>query len=160
MNDYIAKPVDERLLYSKIVGLVKKPEPVKQLKATKKKHPLQSRCIDLDYLIHRTKSDSQMMMDMISIYLEQTPPLVNAMKQHFQDKDWKALHSVVHKMIPSFSIMGISSDFENMAKKIQDAATQQQVDGIHDMILRLDTVCAQACRELEEEFNRMKQMNS
>ena len=24
MNDYIAKPVDERLLYSKIVGLVKK----------------------------------------------------------------------------------------------------------------------------------------
>ena len=160
MNDYIAKPVDERLLYSKIVGLVKKPEPVKQLKATKKKHPPQSRCTDLDYLIHRTKSDSKLMMDMISIYLEQTPPLVNAMKQHFHDRDWKALHSVVHKMIPSFSIMGISSDFENMAKKIQDAATQQQVDGIHDMILRLDTVCAQACRELEEEFNRMKQMNS
>ena len=25
MNDYIAKPVDERLLYNKIVGLVKKP---------------------------------------------------------------------------------------------------------------------------------------
>jgi len=30
MNDYIAKPVDERLLYSKIVGLVKKPILVKQ----------------------------------------------------------------------------------------------------------------------------------
>ena len=27
MNDYIAKPVDERLLYSKIVGLVKKSVP-------------------------------------------------------------------------------------------------------------------------------------
>jgi DNA-binding response OmpR family regulator len=25
MNDYIAKPVDERLLYSKIVGIVRKP---------------------------------------------------------------------------------------------------------------------------------------
>ena len=25
MNDYISKPVDERILYSKIVGLVKKP---------------------------------------------------------------------------------------------------------------------------------------
>ncbi len=32
MNDYIAKPVDERLLYSKIVGLVKKPLPVKEAK--------------------------------------------------------------------------------------------------------------------------------
>ena len=30
MNDYIAKPVDEKLLYSKIVGLVKKPSPEKQ----------------------------------------------------------------------------------------------------------------------------------
>ena len=28
MNDYISKPVDERLLYSKIVGLVKKNIPV------------------------------------------------------------------------------------------------------------------------------------
>src|ERR1035441_8448700 len=29
MNDYIAKPVDERLLYTKIVGLVKKPGTIK-----------------------------------------------------------------------------------------------------------------------------------
>ena len=29
MNDYIAKPVDERILYSKIVGLVKKPSLLK-----------------------------------------------------------------------------------------------------------------------------------
>ena len=29
MNDYIAKPVDERLLYSKIYGLVKKSAPAK-----------------------------------------------------------------------------------------------------------------------------------
>ncbi len=32
MNDYIAKPVDERLLYSKIVGLVKKPMTVQNTK--------------------------------------------------------------------------------------------------------------------------------
>ncbi len=28
MNDYISKPVDERLLYSKIVDLLKKPVPL------------------------------------------------------------------------------------------------------------------------------------
>jgi len=160
MNDYIAKPVDEKLLYSKIVGLVKKPAPVRQLAEIEKNQTLKIKCIDLNYLNHRTKSDSKLMMEMISIYLEQTPPLVIAMKQSFQDKDWKSLQSVVHKMIPSFSIMGISSDFENMAKKIQEyATTQQQADGIHDMVLRLDVICAQACQELEEEFNRMKHLN-
>src|SRR6185503_16134314 len=29
MNDYIAKPVDERILYSKIIGLVRKPALIK-----------------------------------------------------------------------------------------------------------------------------------
>jgi hypothetical protein len=79
------------------------------------------------------------------------------MKQSFHDKDWNSLHATVHKMIPSFSIMGISTDFENMAKKIQEyASTQQQSDGIHDLVLQLESVCMQACMELEIEFNEIK----
>ena len=69
------------------------------------------KCIDLTYLIHRTKSNPKLMMEMISLYLEQTPPLINAMKQGLQDKDWNSLYAAVHKMIPSFSIMGISIRF-------------------------------------------------
>jgi len=53
--------------------------------------------------------------------------------------------------------MGISADFENMAKKIQEyASTQQQTDGILDLVLQIETICAQACEELEEEFNTIK----
>ena len=94
---------------------------------------------------------------MISLYLEQTPPLISAMKQSLQDKDWNSLHAAVHKMIPSFSIMGISADFENMAKKVQEyASTQQQTDGINDLVFQLGNVCTQACIELEEEYVRIK----
>ena len=63
-------------------------------------------------------------------------------------------------MIPSFSIMGISKDFENMAKKIQEyASTQQHPDGIQDLVLQLENVCTQACKELKEEYNRIKKTN-
>lgn len=156
MNDYIAKPVDERLLYSKIVSLVKKPEMAKY--ADREEEPLKnSKCIDLDYLIRRTKSDPKLMMEMISLYLEQTPPLISAIKQSFQDRDWNSLHMAVHKMIPSFSIMGISADYENMAKKIQEyASAQQQIDDISELVLALEHICVQACRELEAEFIRIK----
>jgi uncharacterized protein (UPF0276 family) len=96
-------------------------------------------------------------MEMISLYLEQTPPLIDTMKQSLLDKDWKLLQTTVHKMIPSFSIMGISVDFENMAKKIQEyASTQQQTDGISEMVIKLEKVCMQACSELEIEFNTFK----
>ncbi len=163
MNDYIAKPVDERLLYSKIVNLVKKPLLVKYSRSEENVliESKKSRCIDLEYLIHRTKSNPMLMMEMISLYLEQTPPLIRAMKLGLQEKDWNLLHAAVHKMIPSFSIMGISPDFENMAKKVQEyAGTLQQSDVIHDMVLQIGNVCTQACNELEEEFIKIKNASS
>jgi len=156
MNDYIAKPVDERVLYNKIVGLVKKPVAA-NLNEQKENETKKTKCIDLEYLIQRTKSNPTLMMEMISLYLEQTPPLISAMKQGLQDQDWISLYSAVHKMIPSFSIMGIHTDFENMAKKVQEyASIQKHSDGIADLVLQLANVCTQACLELEEEFNTMK----
>jgi PAS domain S-box-containing protein len=163
MNDYIAKPVDERILYSKIIGLVRKPVSTKHgiVTGNENGQSKRAKCIDLAYLIHRTKSDPKLMMEMILLYLEQTPPLIRTMKESFRDKDWRSLYAAVHKMIPSFSIMGISIDFENMAKKVQDyASTQQQADGIPDMVLQLENVCARACKELQDEVNTIKNTKS
>ena len=157
MNDYIAKPVDERILYSKIIGLVKRNNGVEPVA---KEEIIQNKCIDLDYLNHRTKSHPKLMMEMIAAYLEQTPPLIIAMKQGLNDKDWDLLYASVHKMIPSFSIMGISTDFENMAKKVQEyAVNQKQSEAIPALVFQLEKICAQACTELEIEFYRIKNTN-
>ncbi|HYM92655.1 MAG TPA: ATP-binding protein [Chitinophagaceae bacterium] len=162
MNDYIAKPINERLLYSKIIGLVKNPALTKHTgeKENGNGQSKKPKCIDLAYLINRTKSDPKLMIEMITVYLEQTPALINTMTQSFRNKDWSSLYSAVHKMIPSFSIMGINANFENMAKKIQEYAnTQQQSDDIPDMVLQLEEVCTQACKELKEELNIIKKAN-
>jgi PAS domain S-box-containing protein len=159
MDDYIAKPVDERLLYSKIVGLTKKPVVIvsKEMLIEAIEENKLIKCIDLKYLNQRTKSNPVLMMEMIALYLEQTPPLINLMKKSFINKDWISLHSAVHKMIPSFNIMGINPDYEVMAKKVQDYATAQlQQDGIHELIIELENILGQSCKELEEEYNMMK----
>ena len=158
MNDYIAKPVDEKLLYSKIVGLVKKPTSILNIKSEEPKiSVINKKRIDLEYLNTRTKSNPQLMMEMISLYLEQTPALITAMNQSMEDQDWNSLHAAVHKMIPSFSIMGMGTELENMAKKVQEFATnQEQLGEIQKMVTELGSVCEQACRELEVEFNRIK----
>jgi esterase/lipase len=97
------------------------------------------------------------MMEMISLYLGQTPPLILEMKQGFRDKDWNTLYTAVHKMIPSFSIMGISADFEKMAQKVQEyAKNQQQSEGIPEMIQQLEKVFMQSCEELKEELETIK----
>lgn len=161
MNDYIAKPVDERILFSKIIGLIKKSIHSDSTKQSKKDSQQTLKYIDLKYLNQRTKSDPALMLEMISIYLEQTPPLINAMKQSLKKQDWDSLQAAVHKMIPSFSIMGMSPNFESMAKKIQEyARTQQQIEDITDLVLQIESVCTQACQELEEEFKKIKNTNS
>ena len=79
------------------------------------------------------------------------------MKQCLSTKDWNLLSKTVHKLIPSFSIVGISADFENMAKKVQEyAGTQKQLDKIDNLVTQLESICNQACVELEEEFNLIK----
>ena len=172
MNDYISKPVDERILYNKIIGLVKTPVLQKNTHKEKEKEEKEEKeeevrndskematikYTNLEYLNVRTKSNPKLMMEMISIYLQQTPPLLDAMRQSVLDKNWQLLAAAVHKIIPSFSIMGMSPDLENKARKIQEAAkTNQYTDETAQMVTQIESICRQACKELEIEFNRIK----
>jgi len=163
MNDYISKPLDEKLLYSKIISLLKKPEPKKDT-GNIKKDDIQtyqaegkSKCIDLTYLKKRTKSNPELMIEMIELYLKQTIPLISNMRPSLSEKDWDALYSSVHKMIPSFSLMGINKNFEITAKKIQEyVSTQKHLDELEELVLQLETVCNKACKELDEELILLK----
>ncbi len=163
MDDYISKPVDDKDLYNKIISLVGNPNALEYNEPQQNENhpPKNSKYIDLVHLSRRTKSNPKLMIEMISVYLEQTPPLIRIMKQSLHEKDWNRLQSAVHKMIPSFSIMGISKDFENIAKRVQEDADniQRQANAIPDLVLQLENVCTQACIELEAEFNRIKNRN-
>jgi hypothetical protein len=100
------------------------------------------------------------MMEMISVYLEQTPPLIRAMNRSLRDKDWNSLYSAVHKIIPSFSIMGIGAEYENLARRVQEySRTQQNTEEIPGMILRLENISYQACKELQCEYDIIKTAN-
>lgn len=159
MDDYIAKPLDEKLLYRKIVHHAKKAMNKQPLAESNNVEPKRIKIINLDYLNLRTKSNPVLMMEMISLYLKQTPPLLNAMKQGIKDRDWNSLYTAAHKIIPSFSIMGISADFENMAKKVQEYAdTHQQEAKIPELVLQIENACLQACEELEEEILAIKKV--
>ncbi|MDP3446423.1 MAG: response regulator, partial [Ignavibacteria bacterium] len=154
MNDYIAKPVDERLLLIKILNLVKRNKSVEKIA---EKEIKKSSCIDLTYLNLRTKSDPVLMMKMISLYIEQTEQLVSIMKKSILEKDWATLYAAAHKITPSFMIMGINSDFEIIARKIQDyAGSKQNLRKIPELFREVEGVCLRACDELKDEYQTLK----
>ena len=99
------------------------------------------------------------MMEMIRIYLEQTPLLVAAMKEGLQNKDWQLLHAAAHKIGPSFYVMGMYEENGSAIKKIQELAAQQ-MDG--QLLLRLvraiENVCNMASEELQAEMLSLKKI--
>jgi PAS domain S-box-containing protein len=154
MDDYISKPVDERVLYSKIAGLLKRTHGTKNYS---REIPVQTDVIkikltNLEYLRQRTKSNPKLMMEMISLYLEQTAPLIIAIKESVQNNDWHRVQTITHKIIPSFSIMGFRAEHEDLARTIEEyARSQQHVEKIPELVNRLIDVLENGIKELEQE---------
>jgi PAS domain S-box-containing protein len=157
MDDYISKPVDERLLQSKILLFLARVNAMKEKQPTMTGQTAKEKYVDLKYLRQRTRSDQGLMSEMISLYLGQTTSLIKEMVVSTKSKDWKTLQSVTHKMIPSFSIVGISDRYTDVAKRLQDSArTGENESDIEGLVLTLERVLTGACEELELEFTVIK----
>ena len=91
--------------------------------------------------------------------LEENPNalLLDEYSEDDRKKDWNALYGAIHKLIPSFAIMGIDKKYENMAKKIQDyASTQQHTEEIAPLLKSVLSTLKQSCKELEIELINLK----
>jgi len=121
----------------------------------------QEKHIDLSYLRQHTNSNPLLMSEMIDIYLEQTPLLINAMKKGLAQMDWHLLHAAAHKLKPSFRIMGMQNDNEAIANKIQElAAAQQSSDIIAELVVSLEKICSSGFIELGQELNTLKKLQT
>lgn len=161
MDDYISKPVDERLLYSKLISIIKKPVLIIEHEVGKSAKSDTIKYVDMSYLLKLTKSNPKLMAEIITVYLNQTPPLVSAMKKSFTDRNWSVLEATVHKMIPSFAIMGINPEITSVALKIQEYARRLELsEDLDKLISNVENVCNQACIELELELINLKNPNN
>jgi PAS domain S-box-containing protein len=154
MNDYIAKPVDERLLYSKIINQIKRVTAVLESDRTSLVEKM--KYVDLTFLLKRTKSNSKLMEEMIALYLKQTPPIVTAMIDGLTKKDWTLLGASIHKISPSFKIMGIDDTYKKMLEKVEKKIVDRDFDGIDNLVHLIEKVCINSCEELKIEILKYK----
>jgi PAS domain S-box-containing protein len=152
MNDYISKPIDDKLLYKKLNKYLrninsKKTEPMSQAQIASEK------CTNLDFLKQLTKNNSDMIAEMIRVYLEETPQLIGTMKKSLQSGNWEGLRAAAHSILPSFSTMGINEEYTIKTKKIQDyALKRERPEVIKPLLDEIESVCEKAYKELQQEI--------
>ena len=152
MDDYISKPVDERLLQSKIIFFLTRT--FSNQSESSADGMAEGKVTDLNYLIKRTKSDPLLLAEMISLFVGQTTALLREMKESMTTKDWKTLYAVAHKIIPSLSIVGIKPHYVELTKALQENARgEKNVAEIEKSVYELNTLLVKACEELDQELN-------
>lgn len=160
IDDYAEKPLDEKLLRGKILKYMNGNKSMIDTRSNGAENGLDApKYVHLDYLRQRTKNNTAMMIEMIEIYLKETPRLIERLKETRDNMDWDSLAATAHALIPSFMIMGISKDYEMMARTIQEYARKKEKSAsINELVLKIEEVCNQAYKELKKELSNMKSM--
>lgn len=159
MNDYISKPINNKLLYNTIIKYITKEQILKKRVKNETftscpEHQLtKKKCINLDNLNELTNGNLHVKSKIAKVYLDEIPKLLFTMKQSIDNLDWGALRIASHSLIPSFALMGINKEFETMARTIEKFAIKKDnLEKIKELFQKIDLLCTEACCELKNEL--------
>ena len=105
--------------------------------------------IDLSYLEDIAGGSSEFIIEMIDMFLEQTPGYCLDIKQGIVDKDWKKVSELAHKVKPTLAFMGSNSAKETMAAIEMDSRNLVNLDTIGDTFDQLHLLCLQLFADLK-----------
>lgn len=151
MNDYISKPFNEDILYSKILTVLKIDTAMEDNTTKTETKINDDRYTDLTYLKKLSKGDNDFVKQMISIFIDQTPTAIQKMEADLSNKNWASLRAVAHKMKPSFSFVGVTSLQEKIETIEDNAAQGTNANLIANLIAEVKEVSLKAVAELQTE---------
>ncbi|MFP8487619.1 Hpt domain-containing protein [Gracilimonas sp. Q87] len=112
--------------------------------------------IDLSYLENMSGGDNAIIIEMIELFINQTPQhLQNLMKAN-ENKEWNNVASEAHKVKPTMLYVGLS-DLNLVCKKIEDNAKgNQDVEISNNLIDQLVSGYKEITGDLETKIEELK----
>lgn len=86
--------------------------------------------IDLSYLRDVSSDNTEFMIEMIDIFLTQTPGYVEQLIIAVDQKDWSKIADLSHKIKPTMSFMGVESAKNTLGDIETKARNQEDYEGI------------------------------
>ncbi len=183
MNDYISKPFNPQELKMKILkqsqakktggtfrnavpdsGTDTPPALVDPMtaKITIENPPLKPRAdknenkINLNYLKQVADGNENFIIEMIEMFLNNTPDALKEMNTCLETKDWVRLKQIAHRIKPSFAYIGLPDTQKTLAEIEKLSEETQEAPKVAELMSEVDTVCKSAFSQLEETLSTMK----
>ncbi len=106
MNDYLPKPFTPDDLFRKITGGIPS---LGQGNNDLPKPAAKKLSFDLAYLRSISGDNNEFLEEMVQTFIQSIPPVLTAMRNSLQERNWKNISHLAHQIKPSFSLMGIES---------------------------------------------------
>ncbi|WP_423146340.1 Hpt domain-containing protein [Rubrolithibacter danxiaensis] len=106
--------------------------------------------IDLSYLNEIACGSVEFMIDMINIFLEQTPLYMEQLIAAVNQQDWKTVGDVAHKIKPTLAFMGVNSAKDTMAEIERKARALSSLETIAEEVEGIGAVISNLYSRLEQ----------
>ncbi|NRB48151.1 MAG: PAS domain S-box protein [Saprospiraceae bacterium] len=117
MNDFVTKPFSPRILKEQVLKALgfKRPILPKQSKGSDAKIK-----IDLKYLQEFSGGDVYFIRDMLETFMREAPATFVRVQNAFKEENWEGLYKGIHKIKPSFMMLGLQEQYDKAAKAESD----------------------------------------
>ncbi|HET8828101.1 MAG TPA: Hpt domain-containing protein [Pelobium sp.] len=106
--------------------------------------------IDLSYLKEVASDNINFMVEMIDIFLAQTPDYVSTLNDAVDQKNWAKIAEMAHKVKPTLAFMGANEAKETMASIESRARAEDDYEGVFADFKNLKEDFIQIFEGLEE----------
>lgn len=104
---------------------------------------------DLSYLNEIASGSVEFMIDMINVFLEQTPLYFKQLNEAVDNENWKEAGEIAHKIKPTLAFMGVENAKNTMAEIERKARSLEEVDSIKAELEDVNLLCAHLYSKLE-----------
>lgn len=106
--------------------------------------------IDLSYLREVASDNTEFMIEMIDIFLAQTPGYIDQLTEAIDQKNWSKISDLSHKIKPTMSFMGVESAKDTLGEIELKSRNQVDYEWIAEEYNKLKDVFKIMLVKLEE----------
>lgn len=90
--------------------------------------------LDLTYLEEVTGGSSEMIVEMLKLFLNDTPDQLSSIERNVKNKDWEGIRAEAHKLKPTFQYVGLSKSHLEIAEVESKARNKEDLESILQLV--------------------------
>ena len=148
MNDYISKPIQADLLFSKMFQqtLMKNKNSNNNVETTK--------VVNLDFLVKSMRGKKEVIAETIHLIIRELPSDLSVLFEAISAADYSKIKHVSHKLKSTVSIAGIAEILAILSEMERTAAQEQNLESLKKQAEWLKSLGEKALGELKEEVKK------